>query len=92
MRTYTADEWRAEGRKRFGRGPESWRFICPKCGRVNAGQEFKDAGAEPSAMYQECIGRYDKTKGCNWAAYGLFDICKVHVDGVPVFEFAEAEG
>lgn len=31
----------------------------------------------------------EKTVGCDWAAYGLFDICKIHVDGQPVFEFAD---
>ena len=42
-------------------------------------------------MYCECIGRHVPGKGCDWAAYGLFDICTVHVDGQPVFEFAPLE-
>ena len=87
----TPEEWRKEGRRRFGPDPENWKFICPACGRVNTGQEFKDAGAEPDSMYCECIGRYDKSKGCNWAAYGLFDICTIEVAGNPVFDFAEAD-
>lgn len=87
----TAEEWRAEGTRRFGKDPENWKFICPSCGRVNTGQEFKAAGAEPNDMYVCCIGRFDETKGCDWAAYGLFDICTSEVEGIPVFEFAEVE-
>ena len=95
----TAAEWRAEGERRFGKYPEDWKFKCPACGRINKGEEFKKAGAEPTAMYQECIGRYtgkgspDKAdgSGCNWAAYGLFDICTTEVEGIPVFDFAEEE-
>lgn len=86
---YTADEWREEGKRRFGDDFSNWKFVCPNCGNVASGKEFKDLGAAPNDMYCNCIGRYDETKGCNWAAYGLFDICKVHVDGQPVFEFAE---
>lgn len=88
-KTYTKEEWLAEGRRRFGETIEDWKFRCPKCGNVASGREFKNAGAESNAIYCECIGRYLKKKGCNWAAYGLFDICNVHVDGNPVFEFAE---
>lgn len=92
-RTMTLDEWRAEGRRRFGSDASNWKFVCPSCGRVNTGAEFKAAGASPEDMYQECIGRWEKTIGCNWAAYGFFDICTLHVDIdgslVPVFEFAE---
>lgn len=87
----TAEEWREEGSRRFGLAPEGWKFVCPACGRVNTGQEFKDAGAEPKDMYQCCIGRFDKTKGCDWAAFGLFDICNTEVEGIPVFDFAEEE-
>lgn len=89
---YTKDEWLAEGERRFGPYHEDWKFVCPKCGNVASGQDFKRAGAKPNAMYCECIGRYLKHKGCDWAAYGLFDICTVHVDGQPVFEFAPADG
>ena len=86
---YKAEEWRNEGKRLFGDNFENWRFKCPKCGNVASGLDFKNAGAELNDIYCNCIGRYDHSKGCNWAAYGLFDICKVHVDGNPVFEFAE---
>jgi hypothetical protein len=88
---YTKEEWLAEGERLFGTKYEDYRFKCPRCGNIATGQEFKDAGQNPNAMYCECIGRYVKGKGCDWAAYGLFDICKVHVDGNPVFEFAPKE-
>lgn len=88
-KTYTVDEWKAEGEKLFGKDWENWKFKCPSCGNVASGKEFKDAGQDPNAMYCECIGRHVKGKGCDWAAYGLFDICNIHVDGQPVFEFAQ---
>lgn len=87
--TYTKDEWLAEGERLFGKDYENWKFKCPKCGNVATGKEFKAAGVGPNSMYCECIGRYVKGKGCDWAAYGLFDICTVHVEGNPVFEFAK---
>lgn len=85
---YTAEQWLAEGKHRFGEDFEDWKFVCPKCGNVASGMEFKALGADINVIYTECIGRYDKNKGCDWAAYGLFDICTVHVDGQPVFDFA----
>ena len=88
---YTKDEWLAEAYRLFGSRYEDFRFRCPKCGNIASGKEFKYWGADANAMYCECIGRYNKKKGCNWAAYGLFDICTVHVDGLPVFEFAPFE-
>lgn len=88
---YTAVEWLAEGQRLFGSDYENYRFRCPKCGNIAEGREFKALGLNPNKMYCECIGRHVKDKGCDWAAYGLFDICKVHVDGKPVFEFAPKE-
>lgn len=96
-KTYTPEEWRTEGKRRFGENFEDWKFKCPSCGNIANGQEFKEAGAEPNDMYQNCIGRFNgKTKGCDWAAYGFFDICTVHIKTnedklVPVFDFAEEE-
>lgn len=86
---YTKEEWLAEGERLFGTDYTKYRFKCPCCGNVATGQEFKDLGAKVNSIYCECIGRYTKDKGCAWAAYGLFDICKVDVDGEPVFEFAQ---
>lgn len=85
---YTKEQWLEEGRKRFGNDFEDWKFICPKCGNIASGIEFKNVGADINSIYVDCIGRYVSDKGCNWAAYGLFDICTVHVEGTPVFDFA----
>lgn len=90
-KNFTRRDWLGEGERLFGKDFTAWRFKCPHCGNVAAGQEFKDAGAKANAIYCECIGRYAPEKGCDWAAYGLFDICTVHVDGQPVFEFAPLE-
>ncbi len=90
---YTKDEWLAEGKRLFGEDILAWRFRCPNCGNVASIQDFKDAGAKQADdAAKNCIGRFVGGKGCDWAAYGLFDICKVHVDGIPVFEFAPLEG
>lgn len=85
----TAQEWLKEGERRYGKDYKNWKFKCPKCGRINSGLEFYEAGADTNAIYCECIGRYDGSKGCDWAAYGLFDICTTHVAGKPVFDFAK---
>lgn len=82
------DEWLADGERRFGKNLEDWKFICPHCGNIASGKEFRDAGADPSSIYCECIGRYIPNKGCDWAAYGLLDICTTHVENMPVFDFA----
>ena len=84
----TRDEWLYEGRKLFGDDVNKWKFVCPKCGNIFSAKEFVDAGATVNDAYSCCIGRYVKDKGCNWSAFGLFDICTVHVDGIPVFDFA----
>jgi hypothetical protein len=98
------EDWRAEGERRFGKDITKWKFVCPGCGHIASGQDFKDAGAAPNAMYQECIGRYNKGKSwmrmkrgesgpCDYAGYGLIPISPMTVirDGkkYPVFAFAE---
>ena len=80
--TYTLKDWRAEGMSRFGEDPANWKFLCPVCGRVNTGYEFKLEGADANDMYRSCIGRHngkgvDATLvkkgddvpeyGCDWA-------------------------
>lgn len=84
-----ASAWKSEAERRFGKNVEDWRFRCPHCGRVTSGREFRAAGAKPDDIYNQCIGRFDETKGCDWAAFGLFDICTTHVAGMPVFDFDE---
>lgn len=88
------EDWREEGRRLFGNNMAKWRFKCPNCGIIYEAHELLDAGAkqENCSPPEECVGRYDKGRGCNWAAYGFLDICKVHVSNgewnLPVFEFA----
>lgn len=75
-------EWTEEGKKRFGDNYAEWKFLCPACGHVASGQDFKEVAAKPNDMYQGCIGRHngkgknpdkdDNENGCNWAAFGLF--------------------
>ena len=83
----SAEEWRAEGKRRFGNDIMKWKFVCPMCGHVAAVEDFKAAGVQDPAncAYQECIGRYtgagspskkNQGKGCDWAAYGFFGIPK----------------
>jgi hypothetical protein len=95
VKEYTREEWIAEGERLFGSLKENfmrWRFKCPACGNIATVAEFKDAGALcADEATVKCIGRYTRAKGCDWAAYGLLDICSVRVDGRPVFEFAPYE-
>ena len=84
----TRKEWEAKAEELFGIYLEDWKFKCPKCGNIATGEEYKALGLMADTMYFECIGRYDKTHGCDWHANGLFDICTTEVGGTPVFDFA----
>ena len=76
---YTLKEWTEEAKKKFGDDISNWKFVCPACGHINVGAEFRELGIEPNSLYSECIGRYKgkgsavkgDNSGCNWAAYGL---------------------
>jgi hypothetical protein len=83
-RTLTQAQLIAEATAAFGDDPLKWAFRCPHCGDVATPQDFRDAGADPNRIGQECIGRYLGalapsgtgrplvSRGCDWAAYGLF--------------------
>ncbi|MDR1688308.1 MAG: hypothetical protein LBS21_06820 [Clostridiales bacterium] len=104
---YTKSDWIAEGERRFGEDRLNWKFVCPACGRINTGQEFKDAGAEPNNMYSACIGRHSgnmrpakKTEkdgnGCDWVAWGFLGTLGkgnivINDDGAEVEVFAFAD-
>lgn len=94
----THDEWTARGAELFGENVLQWKFVCPMCGNVQTAEDFrpfKDKGASPSSVNQECIGRYypkemrgglsedhanNKVKQpCDYAGYGLFRLSPVHV-------------
>lgn len=76
----TQAELQTLARHRFGDDPLDYAFACPSCGDVATLREFRDAG-DGSRAGQECIGRLTgaltrsgatNTRGCDWAAYGLF--------------------
>ena len=67
--------------------------ICGHVQSAQDFHKYKDQGANPSSAYQECLGRY-LPKGesrqalgaggkveqpCDYAAYGLFNLCPVLV-------------
>jgi hypothetical protein len=85
-RTLTQAELVAEATAAFGDDSWKWAFRCPRCGDVATPQDFRDAGADPNRIGQECIGRHLGAltnwptkdagrslapRGCDWAAYGL---------------------
>lgn len=62
--TVTLEELRAEAKRRFGDDPMNWAFVCPRCGDVATGADFREALAAAgstrpasAALGQECIGR-----------------------------------
>lgn len=79
-RKLTQAELLAEAKQRFGDDIWTWAFRCPHCDDVATFADFKQAGANPELCGQECIGRHlgaldpksTNTRGCDWAAYGLF--------------------
>jgi hypothetical protein len=95
-------DWQAEMERR---GKMDCKFVCPSCGNQASPNDFKAAGGDPHHAPQMCIGRVrpkvmaqgkfesGPDGGCAWAAFGLFDICTVHVEcdgkAIPVFAFAE---
>jgi hypothetical protein len=99
--TMTLDEWRTEGKHRFGSDPMQWRFVCPSCGHVASVEDWKNAGAPETAVAFSCIGRwlpnpqsiFEKPGPCNYAGGGLFGLNPVRIEGRPsaVFSFAESK-
>jgi hypothetical protein len=77
MKKQTIEQWRAEAKQKFGERGRDWKFICPRCGNIQSGQDFLDKAGmtledAANTVYQDCIGRHVKDIGCDWAAYGLF--------------------
>ena len=93
--------WQAEMERR---GKLDCKFVCPSCGNRASPNDFKAAGGDPQRAPVECIGRVAPAKmangefepgplgGCDWAAFGLLNICPVQIDlgdrTTPVFAFA----
>jgi len=102
--SYTVEQWRNEGQRRFGPDHMQWRFVCPSCGHVASVQDWNDAGATESEVAFSCIGRwtgqgkkiFNKPGPCNYAGGGLFRLNPVLVkfpDGSSqkYFDFDEAQ-
>jgi len=93
----TKTEWQKAAEKLYGSDVKQWRFKCPICGHTASVQEIMSAGAkDPNCAYMECISRYQKDIGCNFAAYGFLGIPYggyVIEDkngiGMEIFEFAD---
>jgi hypothetical protein len=49
--------------QRFGDDRWSWAFTCPTCGDVATAADFRDAGADPQSVGQECVGRHLGARG-----------------------------
>lgn len=97
-RQVSADQWNAEGVRRFGRPARNWKFVCPRCKTVQSGQDFLDAGLsiEQAQKYLafSCIGRFVSGKGCDWTLGGLLQIHTLEVlddegKAHPRFEFLD---
>ncbi|CAK7288601.1 VVA0879 family protein [Streptomyces misionensis] len=69
-RKLTQDELVTEARNRFGDDPMKWAFVCPSCGDIANGEDFRqaltanprtnrnsDAVIASDVIGQECIGR-----------------------------------
>ena len=76
MSTVSKDAWDAKGQELFGEDMEDWQFVCPTCGLVQsiarAKKEWPQLKDRNWNVTSECVGRYTKDVGCDWAAYGLF--------------------
>lgn len=78
----TQDELFTEATLRFGADPLDFKFTCPSCGDVTTLREWKKLIGNTDRGGQDCIGRVKlavrreagipETRGCDWAAYGLF--------------------
>ncbi|NLI12491.1 VVA0879 family protein [Pelotomaculum propionicicum] len=68
------EDWLKEAEDKFvspGDDRGAIAFQCPRCKRIQTLKDFKDRGLDHNLAYQECLGRHDKSIGCDWAADGL---------------------
>ena len=66
----TLMEWTLEAEARFGPDENRWKFVCPRCGRIQTTADFEPyraQGAESSSVYLECLGRYEDPR-CDYEA------------------------
>ena len=89
-------EYKAKGVELFGPDPHDWVFTCPACGNRASVSLAKERWPELEGKgwrpWSECVGRYTREAGCDWAAYGLFcGPLKLTDEGKPevyAFDFA----
>ena len=89
------EKYVAELIEKHGDNYKDWKFKCCKCNNIASVREYIDEGVNDPAntAITNCIGRYNKHKGCDWTTGGLFQLHKIMVlsDGLPlpVFEIAD---
>jgi hypothetical protein len=102
-KTYTSEEWQAEGKRRFGNDQMKWEFVCPACGHVASVADWKRVGASVGEVAFSCVGRHiDGSKKafengigpCDYTGGGLFRINPIRVEkldgeSIDFFDFAE---
>nr|VFK14569.1 MAG: hypothetical protein BECKLFY1418C_GA0070996_100935 [Candidatus Kentron sp. LFY] len=88
-------EWTRMGTDLFGKDQKKWKFICPRCGRIQSPKDFnahKDKGAKPEDAYRRCIGNFETENPCNFTTDQLMTTAPVTIkDGrkrVRIFDFA----
>lgn len=97
MEEISRHDWIAKAQKLFGGNPINWKFKCISCGEVQTANDFINAGIEKEKamqlVYQECIGRHIKDRGCDWCLYGFLHIHELEVENegtkTAVFRFEE---
>lgn len=74
VRKMPETEWLKIGDELYGAEKTKWEFACPNCKLVMSFEKYepKKAKLKDWQPYAECVGRYLKDEGCDWAAYGLF--------------------
>jgi hypothetical protein len=83
--TMTLEEFHQALRDQHRERPADLTYRCPRCGLVQSGQDLIDAGAGKTWQEVEkyaafsCVGRWSKTKGCDWTLGGLFQIHELEV-------------
>ncbi len=84
MKIIKYEEFKKQGEALFGPDPREWLFECPSCKTAQTFHDFAKLGitAEnvPYLLGHECIGRYDKSKGCLWVVGDVFVLHKIEID------------
>lgn len=84
MHIMTIAEFQAEMKKQ-GLPPADCTFECPRCKTLQSANDMIKAGAgEDFDAVQgyigfSCIGRFDKTQGCDWTLGGLLRLHELEV-------------